>query len=85
MCLPPLRCLSQQKDGEEEEGSLTVRIAYISLVGSLSFILKFSFDLRKDNLVILMTKSLFPYLRPILLDFWRDNITNLTIKFSFPY
>ena len=62
-----------------------VRIAYLSLMGSLCFILEFLLDSWKDNLVILAIKSLFPYQRPILFDFWRDNIANLEIKFIFPY
>ena len=85
MCRPPLRCLSQQKNGEEEEGSTIVRVAYLSLVGSFCFILGFLLDSWKDNLVILAIESLFPYQGPILLDSWRDNITNLVIKFVFPY
>ena len=62
-----------------------VRIAYLSLVGSLCFTLEFLLDPWKDNLVILAIESLFPYQRPILLGFWRDNIANLVIKFAFPY
>ena len=85
MCQSPLRCLSQQNDGEEGKESTTVRVAYLSLVGSLCFILEFLHDSWKDNLVILAIEYLFPYQRPILLDFWRDNITNLVIKFVFPY
>ena len=62
MCRPPLRCLSQQKDGEvEEEGSSTIRVAYLSYVGSLPFILEFLLDYRKDNLVIFVIRSFFPY------------------------
>ena len=62
MYRPPLRWLSQQNDGEEEEeeGSFTVRIVYLSLVGSSCFILEFVFDFKKDNLMILGYKiSLF--------------------------
>ena len=62
-----------------------VKIAYLSFMGSLCFILEFLFDSWKDNLVILVIKSLFPYQRPILLDFYRDNIMYLVIKFVFPY
>ena len=62
-----------------------VRIAYLSLVGSLCFILEFLHDSWKVNLVNLAIESPFPYQRPILLDFWRDNIMNLVIKFAFPY
>ena len=62
-----------------------VRIAYLSLVGSFCFILEFSLDYWKYNLVISVVDSLIPYQRPIFLDFWRDNITNLVIKFDFPY
>ena len=71
--------LKSAKDGEEEEGSSIVRVAYLSLVGSLCFIFGFLFDSWKDNLVILVIEYFFPYQRPILLDFWRDNITNLVI------
>ena len=71
--------------GVEEERSSTVRIAYLSLVGSLCFIFGFLLDSWIDNLVILAIKSFFSYKRPIILDFWRDNITNLVIKFVFPY
>ena len=49
----PLGCLSQQNDEEEEKGSTTVRVAYLSLVGSFCFILGFLLDSWKDNLVIL--------------------------------
>ena len=39
-----------------------VRIAYISLVGSLSVLYtNFSLIIGKDNLMILVIKSLFPY------------------------
>ena len=44
MCRPPLRCLSQPKNGEEEEGSTTVRVTYLSLGGSFYFILEFLLD-----------------------------------------
>ena len=37
VCRSPLQCLSQQNDGEEEEGSSTVRIAYLSLEGEFLF------------------------------------------------
>ena len=58
MCPLLFRCLSQQKDVEEEKGSLTVRIAYLSLVVSLCFILEFLLGYRKDNFVILVISSL---------------------------
>ena len=61
VCRPPLRCLSQQKDGEEKEGYSTVRVAYLSHVGNLPFILEFLLDYRKDNLVILVIRYFFPY------------------------
>ena len=38
-----------------------------------SLILEFFLDFRKDILAILAIKSLFPYQRPILLDYWKDN------------
>ena len=85
MCQPPLRCLSLQKDGEKGKESKTVRIVYLSLVGSFCFILEFFLDSWKYNLGISVIESLIPYQRPILLDFLRDNITNLVIKFDFPY
>ena len=62
-----------------------VRIVYLSLVGGFCFILEFILDFWKDNYVIFVIESLFPYKRPILLDSLRDNIMNLTIKFIFPY
>ena len=37
VCRRPLQCLSQQKDGEEEKGSTTVRVAYLSLVEEFLF------------------------------------------------
>ena len=37
--------------------------------GCLGFILEFLFDFRKDNLVILMIRSLFPYQR-LVLPYW---------------
>ena len=86
VCRPPLRCLSQQNDGEEEEGSSTVKITYLSLGGDFFFfILEFVLDFRNDNLMILVIRSLFPYQRPILLDFWEDNLMILEIKYLFPY
>ena len=85
MCRPPLQYLSQQTNGEEEEGSTIVRVAYLSLMGSFCFILGFLIHCWKDNLVILAIEYLFPYQIPILLDSWRDNIMNLMIKFVFPY
>ena len=85
VCQPPLRYLSQQKGWSGRKGSTTGRVAYISLVGSLWFIFEFILDFLKDNLVILVIKSLIPYQRPILHDFWKDNLMVLVIKFIFPY
>ena len=48
---------------------------------SSCFTLEFVFDFRKDNLVILVMRSLFPYQRPILLDFLKDNLKMLEINF----
>ena len=62
-----------------------VRIAYIFLMESLSFILEFLLDFWKDNLVMSAVESLISYQRPILLYFLRDNVTDLMIKFDFPY
>ena len=50
-------------------------------LGSSCFILKFVFDFRKDNLVMLVMRSLFPYQIPILLDFCKDNLKMLEINF----
>ena len=50
-------------------------------LGSSCFILEFVFDFRKDNLVILVMRYLFPYQRTILLDFWKDNLKMLEIHF----
>ena len=44
------------------------------LLGISCFILEFVFDFGKYNLVILEMTYLFPYLRPILIDFWKDNL-----------
>ena len=55
------------------------------LEGSFCFILEFVLDFRKDNLMILVIRSLFPHQRPILLDFWNDNLMILEIKYLFPY
>ena len=51
------------------------------LLGSSCFILEFVFDFRKNNLVILVMRSFFPYQRPILLDFWKYNLMILEINF----
>ena len=61
VCRPPLRCLSQQNDEEEGEGSFTIRVAYLAFMGSLPVILEFLLDYKKDNLVILVVRSFFPY------------------------
>ena len=76
--------LKLAKDGEEGKGSKTVRVAYLSLVGSFCFIFEFLLYSWKYNLMHFVVESLLPYQRPILLDFWRDNITNLVINFDFP-
>ena len=47
---------------------------------SSSFILEFVFDFRKDNLINLVMRYLFPYQKPILLDFWKDNLMILEIR-----
>ena len=62
-----------------------IRITYLFLVGSFSFILEFLLDFWKDNFVMSAVESLLPYQRPILLYSWRDNVTDLMIKFDFPY
>ena len=49
-------------------------------LGSSCFILEFVFDFRKYNLVILVMRYLFPYQRPIFLDFWKDNLKMLEIN-----
>ena len=54
-------------------------------VGSSCFILQFVFDFRKDNFMILVIRSLFPYQKLILLDFLKDNLMILDIKSLFPY
>ena len=41
-------------------------VAYISLLGNLCFIHEFLLDYKKDNLVILVIRSLFPYQRLVL-------------------
>ena len=50
---------------KSKKGVRVVGIAYLSLGGggggSLCFILKFLLDFRKDNLMILVIRSLFPY------------------------
>ena len=51
------------------------------LLGSFCFILEFVFDFRKDDLMILVMRYFFPYQRPILLDFWKDNLKILEINF----
>ena len=52
---------SAKRVEKRKKGVFTVGIAYLSLVGSLHFILEFLLDYRKDNLVIMVIKSLFPY------------------------
>ena len=46
---------------KRKKGVSTVEVPYLSLRGSLCFILEFFLDFRKDNLVILVIRSLFPY------------------------
>ena len=55
--------IKSAKMGEkrEKKEDNTFRVAYISLVGSLTFILGFFLDYRKDNLIILVMRSFFPY------------------------
>ena len=53
--------------------------------GRFCFILEFVLDFRKDNLIILAIRSLFPHQRQILLVFWKDNLMILEIKYLFPY
>ena len=60
-----------------------IRIAYLFLMESFSFILEFLLDFWKDNLVMSVVESLLPYQRSILLYFQRDNITNLMINLTF--
>ena len=72
-----------EKMEKMKKKACVVRIVYLSLVGRFCFILEFLFDSWKNNLVISAVESLLP--RPILLDFWKDNIINLVIKFDFPY
>ena len=50
--LPPLRCSSQQKNGEGEEGSATVRVAPYPR-GEFLFYTYFSLIFEKINPVIL--------------------------------
>ena len=60
------------------------RIAYLFPVGGFSFILEFLLDFWKDNSVMSAIESLIPYQRLIFHYFWRDNISDLMIKFDFP-
>ena len=46
---------------KRKKGVSVVGVVYLSLVGSLHFILEFLLDYRKDNLVILVIRSFFPY------------------------
>ena len=52
---------------KRKKGVCTVKIAYLSLVGSLHFILEFLLDYKRDNFVILVIRYLFPYQGLILL------------------
>ena len=48
---------------KKKKGVGAVRVAYLSLRGGggISFKLEFLLDFRKDNLMILVIRSLFPY------------------------
>ena len=52
---------AKRGDKREKKEDNAVRVAYISLVGSLPFILGFFLDYRKDNLIILVMRYFFPY------------------------
>ena len=62
-----------------------VRVAYLFLVGNFRFILEFLLNFWKDNLVMSAVESILSYHIPIIPYFWRDNVTDLMIKFDFPY
>ena len=55
--------IKSAKKGEKREKyeDSSVGVAYLSLVGSLPFILGFFLDYRKDNLIILVMRYFFPY------------------------
>ena len=46
---------------EKKKGVSAIGVAYISLGGSLCFIFKILLDFKKDNLMILVIRYLFPY------------------------
>ena len=46
---------------KRKKGVSEVGVAYLSLMGSLRFILEFLLDYKKDNLMILLIRFLFPY------------------------
>ena len=46
---------------KRRKGVSVVGVAYLSLKGSLCFIFELLLNFRKDNLVILVIRSLFPY------------------------
>ena len=60
-------------------------IAYLFPMGGFSFILEFLLDFWKDNPIMSAVESLLLYQRPILRYFLRDNISDLIMKFDFPY
>ena len=62
-----------------------VRVSYLFLVENFCFILELFLDFWKYNLVMSTVESLILYQRPILPYFLRDNVTDLMIKFGFPY
>ena len=75
---PMIKLAKRIEKKEQEVPQLGLRT--LPSLGSSYFILEFVFDFRKENLVILVM-SLFPYQRPILLDFWKDNLMILEINF----
>ena len=60
---------------------LQLRLCTFPSLGSSCFIFEFVFYFRKYNLVILVMRYLFPYQKPILLDFLKDNLKILKISF----
>ena len=46
---------------KRKKGVREVGVAYLSLRRSIHFIFEFLLDFKKDNLVILVIRSLFPY------------------------
>ena len=66
---------------KKEKEVLQLGLCIFPSLGSSCFILEFVFDFRKYNLVILVMRYLFPYQRPILLDFLKENLEILKISF----